>query len=70
LAKDIARGQGETLESLSKLAGCAPAAPVGPSLQRNFGAIFPTAAASDSEVSSAVLRVLKSDAALQCRALG
>lgn len=69
LAKDIARGQGETLQSLSKLAGCAPEAPVGLSLQRNFQVIFPTAVVSDADVSSAVLRVLKSDAALQCRAL-
>jgi hypothetical protein len=69
LSRDIARGSGETLQGLSKLAGCAPDAAVGASLQRNFSSIFPHAAVSDADVGNAVVRALKSDAALQCRAL-
>lgn len=69
LAKDIARGQGETIESLSRLGGCADARAVGASLQRNFDKVFPSAAMSDSEVGNSVVDALRSDAALACRSL-
>src|SRR5688572_8331417 len=45
LAKDIARGRGETIASLSELAGCADARMVGRKLQKNFKTIFPNAKA-------------------------
>jgi hypothetical protein len=70
LAKDIARGQGEAIESLAKLAHCAAGAPVAASLQRNFAKIFPTASASDVQVSHSVVDVLKADPVLACSALG
>lgn len=69
LAKDIARGRGETIESLSRLGGCANPSSVGASLQRNFNKVFPTAAMSDEEVGKSVVDALRSDPALQCRSL-
>jgi hypothetical protein len=84
LAKDIARGQGETIDSLSRLAGCRASSAVGSSLQRRFDQIFTdssgsnTAASdtaisdtaiSDTELSANVIEALRSDAALACSAL-
>jgi hypothetical protein len=69
LAKDVARGQGETIESLSRLGGCVDAHAVGASLQRNFDKVFPSAVMSDSEVGNSVVDALRSDATLACRSL-
>ncbi|HTV21039.1 MAG TPA: DUF3015 family protein [Polyangiaceae bacterium] len=69
LAKDIARGQGETIESLSRLGGCASSHAVGASLQKNFDKVFPSAAMSDSEVGNSVVDALRSDATLACHSL-
>lgn len=69
LAKDIARGQGETIESLSRLGGCGDARAVGASLQRNFDKVFPSATMSDGDVGSSVVDALRSDASLQCSSL-
>lgn len=66
LSKDIARGRGETIASLSELAGCQNQAQVGKSLQKNFKKIFPNAKVSDAQVSERVLTVLKQDASLSC----
>jgi hypothetical protein len=70
LAKDIARGSGETLSSMSHLAECQNAAAVGPTLQRNFSQIFPDESVSDAEVGERVLTVLKSSAELGCKNAG
>jgi hypothetical protein len=70
LAKDIARGSGETLGSVSRLAGCQNMAAVGPILQRNFSQIFPSGAVSDQEVGDRMLVVLKSNAELACKNVG
>ncbi len=67
LAKDIARGSGETLSSLSQLAGCNSSAAVGSSLQRNFKAIFPQASMSDEQVVNNVMSSLRSDKTLACQ---
>ena len=69
LAKDIARGRGETIESLSRLGGCGDAGAVGASLQRNFDKVFPSATMSDGDVGSSVVNALRSDASLQCNSL-
>ena len=69
LAKDIARGRGETIESLSRLGGCASAGSVGAALQKNFNRVFPSATMSDEEVGSSVVNALRSDPSLQCRSL-
>lgn len=66
LAKDISRGQGETVANLATLSGCPDADALGGSLQRNFKTIFPSAGVSDVQVSDSVLRVMKSDASLAC----
>jgi hypothetical protein len=68
-SKDAARGNGETIASLTQLAGCQNSEAVGRSLQRNFGTIFPSAQASDAEVGSKVLETLKAYASLQCNGL-
>jgi hypothetical protein len=68
IAKDIARGRGETLTSLSELAGCSGA--VGRTLQKNFKQIFPTSRVTDGQVGVRVIDVLRSDASLSCANLG
>src|SRR5262245_33867532 len=68
-AKDVARGQGETIANLSQLAGCADQSAVAAKLQANFKTVFPTASATDTQVSSATVTLLKSDASLKCSKL-
>jgi len=69
LAKDISRGNGETIKNLATLSGCQDSTAVGASLQRNFKEIFPSADASNTQVSGAVLNVLRSDKTLACQRL-
>ena len=70
LAKDIVRGRGATLSSLSELAGCADSKAVGMKLRKNFKAIFPNAQVANETVSESVVGVLKSDDTLSCSNLG
>ncbi len=70
LAKDISRGKGQTLTSLSELAGCSDSKAVGAKLRKNFKSIFPNAKATDAAVSESVVGMLQSDAALSCSNLG
>lgn len=70
LAKDISRGKGQTLTSLSELAGCSDSKAVGAKLRKNFKRIFPNAQASDGAVSESVVGLLKSDETLSCSNLG
>lgn len=69
LAKDISRGSGETIATLATLAGCTDESTVGRTLQSNFGRIFPSAAASDRQVSESVVDVLRSEQGLSCNKL-
>ena len=69
LARDVARGSGETIASLAQIAACGDPARVGAHLQRRFWEIFPSAERSDREVSRSVVEVLRADASLGCRAL-
>jgi Protein of unknown function (DUF3015) len=69
LAKDISRGNGETIKNLATLSGCVDTAAVGATLQKNFKVIFPTAEISNTEVSTNVLTVLKSEKSLSCQRL-
>jgi hypothetical protein len=69
LAKDISRGNGETIKNLATLSGCQDAGAVGAELQRNFKTIFPSAEATNTQVSGAVISVLKSDKSLACQRL-
>lgn len=70
LAKDISRGQGETVKNLATLAGCSDASAVGATLQKNFSAIFPAKAAKTDEVSDAIVSTLRSEKNLRCAKLG
>lgn len=66
MAKDIARGQGETISNLSALAGCRDSVAVGSKLQREFKTIFPNASVTDAQVSDKVVSVLQSEQSLSC----
>lgn len=67
LAKDVARGEGETIGALAAMAGCADARQVGAALQANFGRIFPSAEAPAGEVAKALVVTLRADPSLGCR---
>jgi hypothetical protein len=66
LAKDISRGKGETIASLTKLAGCSDSNAVGMSLQKSFKVIFPNGAVSNETVSDQIISTLSSDKSLSC----
>lgn len=66
LAKDIARGKGETLKGLAELGGCKHPNAVGTKLQSQFKVIFPSAQTTDAQVSETVVEMLGSDASLGC----
>jgi hypothetical protein len=70
LAKDISRGSGETIGTLSWINGCADSHVVGAALQKNFSAIFPNQSVSDDQVTAAILGQLKGDKSLGCQMLG
>ncbi|HKU42021.1 MAG TPA: DUF3015 family protein [Polyangiales bacterium] len=69
VAKEIARGSGETISSISTLAGCANAAAVGSTLQSEFKSIFPNEQVSDIAVSDAVVNTLQAHPELACRSI-
>lgn len=68
-AKDVARGNGETIKGLATLAGCQNPAAVGVALQGSFGAIFPNAKVSDTQVSQSAVDALKAHPELGCKLL-
>jgi hypothetical protein len=68
LAKDAARGLGETIEALRTIASCqADARTVGVTLQQNFGKLFPSATAPTEQVRDNVIELLRTDRALGCQ---
>jgi hypothetical protein len=70
IAKDISRGQGETLTNLASLAGCADSAAMGATLQKNFSSIFPAPTTPSDEVAATIISTLKSEPKLACAKLG
>jgi hypothetical protein len=68
-AKDVARGQGETISNLSQLGGCADSSAVAAKLQANFKTVFPSANVSDAQVSANAVNLIKTDASLACTKL-
>lgn len=66
LAKDISRGQGESIGTLAAINRCTDPAAVGPALQRRYGAIFPSEDAPSEAVTQAILETLHDDARLGC----
>ena len=70
LAKDISRGSGETIGTLTWITGCSDSRAVGATLQKNFTAIFPDETVSNEKVTSAILETLKGDTTLACHNIG
>jgi hypothetical protein len=70
IAKDISRGQGETLTNLASLAGCADATAMSAMLQKNFSSIFPAPTTPSDEVAATIISTLKSEPKLSCKNLG
>jgi hypothetical protein len=66
VAKDISRGQGESIGALTQINVCEDSRAVGAALQRNFAAIFPSEDVSSDAVTEAILRTLHGDATLGC----
>lgn len=67
LAKDAARGTGETIVALRNIASCqAATADVGAALQQNFGKLFPAADAPTEQVRDAVIQFLMTEKSLGC----
>jgi hypothetical protein len=58
LAKDISRGQGETLKNLASIAGCTDASLASATLQKNFSAIFPSEKVSTDHISETIISTL------------
>jgi hypothetical protein len=69
LAKDISRGQGETVKNLASLAGCNDAGQVGAELQKRYSNIFPSASTTSDAVSDSIISTLKTQS-LSCNKLG
>ena len=61
LAKETARGKGESRASLAAIAGCSDTKAVSGRLQRNFKTIFPSQTATNDQVSDAILTTLQSE---------
>jgi hypothetical protein len=70
LAKDAARGSGETIDTLTVLAGCKDAKAVGATLQKRFVDLFPGESAAPEKVSESVIGALRADSSLACGAIG
>jgi hypothetical protein len=67
LAKDMSRGQGETIGALSTMAGCKDSSAVGEVLQRNYGTIIPSEQATSDEIAQRLLETLKAAPAAGCQ---
>jgi hypothetical protein len=70
LAKDAARGSGETITTLASVAGCKDAKAVGVVLQKRFTQLFPGEKAPATQVSENVMKELRGDTSLACRNIG
>jgi hypothetical protein len=58
LAKDISRGQGETLKNLATIAGCTDTPLASAALQKNFSVIFPNEKVSTDEIATSIISTL------------
>ena len=70
LAKDAARGSGETITTLTAMAGCKDEKAVGSMLQKNFSQLFPGESTPVEQVSDSVIKALRADDALACHTIG
>lgn len=69
LTKDVARGSGETIATLTAIAGCADPVAVGKKLKQSFARIFPGPRAGTEQIARAIRTLLKADVALACENL-
>ena len=70
LAKDAARGSGETITTLSAMAGCKDAKAVGARLQKRFVQLFPGEKTPGEQISQNVIKELRADSSLACGKIG
>ena len=61
LAKDISRGNGEALESFSKIAGCKDKNLLGSELQKNYDGIFSKPVQAPEDITNAIFNVIEND---------
>lgn len=66
LAKDVARGSGESIGALTMLNACEDSGKVGAALQKNFKGIFPSEDASSDQITDAILKTLHADKSIGC----
>lgn len=67
LAKDMSRGQGETIGALTWMAGCKDSREVGAKLQASYSSIIPSEQATSDEIAAKLIETLKGDQALGCQ---
>ncbi len=70
LAKDVSRGSGETIGTLTWILGCSDSHAVGATLQKNFSAVFPSETVSNDAVTATILKTLKDEKMLACQNVG
>ena len=70
LAKDMSRGQGETIGALAVLAQCKDSSQVGAVLRENYKAIVPSDAATADRSTAKLIQTLQADSALGCQISG
>jgi hypothetical protein len=61
LMKDIARGNGESLASLSKILQCSDSAQLGNTLQKSYSEIFPSESVTASDINTSIQKTIQSD---------
>lgn len=64
LARDMARGNGETLVSLSGLMGCADSVVFGKVMQQGYNQVFTSATTSTEDISTSIETLIKTDSVL------
>ena len=67
--KDAARGSGETIATLTAIAGCADPVAVGRAMKAQFGPIFSTSGGQAERIARSVRAILRADAQLACENL-
>jgi hypothetical protein len=61
LAKDMARGQGETLQHVAHAFGCSDKEQFNSTMQKNFGSVFASQNSDGMAINNAIVDVIKDD---------
>lgn len=61
VAKDMARGSGETIVSLGNILGCSDVNALGTTLQANFSSIVPDASVSAAQINESMISTVKAN---------